>query len=217
MANMEPLVLYVDGFWNSPYAFSAFVCLKEKGLPFETREVNLHERAQKTPQFQSKSVTARVPVLEHGAFRLSESSAIVEYLDDTFPPPRYPAMLPPAPQERARARQIMAWIRSDLLSIREERATHTFFYKHAVQPLSPAGKAAAEKLIAAALAFIPDGRTLLFDAFSVADVDLAMMLMRLVGNGDPVPARLREFVAAQWQRPSVREWVEHERSPYMPY
>jgi glutathione S-transferase len=217
MASMEPLVLYVDGFWNSPYAFSAFVCLKEKGLPFETREVNLHERAQKTPQFQSKSVTARLPVLEHGAFRLSESSAIVEYLDDTFPPPRYPAMLPAAPQERARARQIMAWIRSDLLPIREERATHTFFYKHAVQPLSPAGKAAAEKLIAAASAFIPDGRTLLFDAFGVADADLAMMLMRLVGNGDPVPARLREFVAAQWQRPSVREWVEHERSPYMPY
>src|SRR5215470_13643730 len=154
---MEPLVLYVDGFWNSPYAFSAYVCLKEKGLPFETREINLHERAQKTPQFQSKSVTARVPMLEHGAFRLSESSAIVEYLEDTFPPPRYAAMLPAAPQERARARQIMAWIRSDLMPIREERSTHTFFYKHPVQPLSPAGKAAAEKLIAAAAAFIPEG------------------------------------------------------------
>jgi glutathione S-transferase len=217
MASMEPLVLYVDGFWNSPYAFSAFVCLKEKGLPFETREVKLHERAQKTPQFQSKSVTARVPMLEHGAFQLSESSAIVEYIEDTFPPPRYPAMLPAAPQQRARARQIMAWIRSDLMAIREERATHTFFYKHPVQPLSSAGKAAAEKLIAAASAFIPEGCTSLFGAFSVADADLAMMLMRLVGNGDPVPTRLRAFVAAQWQRPSVREWVEHERVPYVPY
>jgi hypothetical protein len=39
-------------------------------------------------------LTARVPVLEHGAFPLSESSAIVEYLEDTFAPPRYPAMLP---------------------------------------------------------------------------------------------------------------------------
>jgi len=214
---MEPLVLYVDGFWNSPYALSVFVCLKEKGLPFETREVNLHERAQNTPQFQSKSVTARVPMLEHGAFQLSESSAIVEYLEDVFSPPQWRAMLPAAPQERARARQIMAWIRSDLMAIREERGTHTVFYKHPVQPLSPAGKAAAEKLIAAALVFIPDGRTSLFDAFCVADVDLAMMLMRLVGNGDPVPARLREFVATQWQRPSLREWVEHARAPYVPY
>jgi glutathione S-transferase len=214
---MEPLVLYVDGFWNSPYAFSVFVCLKEKGLQFETREVNLHERAQMAPRFRSNSVTARVPMLENGAFRLSESSAIVEYLEDTFPPPRYPAMFPAAPEERARARQIMAWVRSDLMPLREERGTHTFFYKHPVQPLSAAGKAAAEKLITATSAFVPEGRTSLFDAFSVADADLAMMLMRLIGNGDPVPAQLREFVAAQWERPSVREWVEHERAPYAPY
>src|SRR3954451_10280418 len=164
---MDPLILYVDGFWNSPYAFSVFVSLEEKGLPFETREVNLHEKAQKTPDFKARSVTARVPVLEHGAFRLSESSAIVEYLEDTFGPPRYPALLPAAPRERARARQIMAWIRSDLMPIREERSTHTFFYKHPVEPLSPAGKAAAEKLITAASAFLPDGRTTLFDAFSI--------------------------------------------------
>jgi glutathione S-transferase len=214
---MEPLVLYLDGFWNSPYAFSVFVCLKEKGLPFAIREVKLHEKQQRAAEFQEKSVTARVPVLEHGAFRLSESSAIVEYLEETFAPPGHAAMLPAAPRDRARARQIMAWIRSDLMPIREERATHTFFYKHPVEPLSPAGEAAAAKLIAAASAFIPDGRTALFDDFSIADADLAMMLMRLVGNGDPVPARLRDFVAAQWQRPSVREWVEHARAPYVPY
>jgi glutathione S-transferase len=214
---MDPLVLYVDGFWLSPYAFSVFVCLKEKGLPFQTREVNLHEQAQRTPDFEAKSVTARVPVLEHGAFRLSESSAIVEYLEDTFGPPGHPAMLPAAPRERARARQIMAWIRSDLMPIREERATHTLFYEHPVEPLSPAGKAAAQKLIAAASAFIPDGRTTLLDSFSIADADLAMMLMRLVGNGADVPAKLRQFVAAQWVRPSIRAWVERARAPYVPY
>ena len=217
MSQAEPLVLHVDGFWTSPYAFAAHVCLTEKGLPFTVREVNLHERAHATPAFHAKSVTARVPVLEHGAFALSESSAIVEYLEETFAPPRYPAMLPAAPRDRARARQIMAWIRSDLMPIREERSTHTFFYKNPVQPLSPAGRAAADKLIAAASAFIPDGRTSLFDAFSIADADLAMMLMRLVGNDDPVPAKLRDFVAAQWQRPSVRAWVDHQRAPYVPY
>lgn len=214
---MEPLVLYVDGFWNSPYALSVFVSLKEKGLPFVTREVDLSKREQKTPQFQSASLTGRVPLLEHGAFRLTESSAIVEYLEETFPPPRYPAMLPSAPQDRARARQIMAWVRSDLMPIREERSTHTVFYKNPGKPLSPAGQAAAERLIAAALAFIPEGRTSLFDAFSVADADLAMMLMRLVGNNDPVPARVRDFVTTQWQRPSLREWYDHKRAPYVPY
>lgn len=214
---MEPLLLHVDGFWNSPYAFSAFVALTEKGLPFTTTEVNLHELAQKTPAFRAKSATGRVPVLEHGTFHLSESSAIVEYLEDSFPPPAYPAVLPAAPRERARARQIMAWIRSDLLPIREERPTHTIFYERARTPLSAAGQAAAAKLISVAETFIPDGRASLFDAFSIADADLAMMLQRLIANGEPVPAKLRAFAAAVWRRESVRAFVDHPRPPYVPY
>lgn len=214
---MDPLTLYVDGFWTSPYAFSAFVALTEKGLPFTTREVNLHERAQSTPAFQARSVTGRVPVLEHGAFQLSESSAIVEYLEETFAPPTYPAVMPSKREDRARARQIMAWIRSDLMPIREERPTSTIFYEPSRTPLSEAGQAAARKLIAVASAFIPDGRTALFDAFSIADADLAMMLQRLIANGHDLPPKLTAFAAAQWRRPSVRAFVERPRPPYVPY
>jgi glutathione S-transferase len=214
---MEALILHSDGFWTSPYVFSVFVSLTEKGLAFETRQVNLHELAQKAPAFGAISVTSRVPVLEHGAFRLSESSAIVEYLEDVFAPPRYVAVLPQEPKQRARARQIMAWIRSDLMPIREERPTSTIFYEPSREPLSPAGEAAAEKLIAAASAFIPDGRTSLFDTFSVADADLAMMLQRLIANGHAVPSKLRAFTEAQWSRPSVRAFVDRPRVPYVPY
>ncbi|MEO8214283.1 MAG: glutathione transferase [Myxococcales bacterium] len=214
---MEPLLLHGDGFWNSPYVFSVFVTLTEKGLPFATRTVNLREGAQKTPAFQALSLTSRVPVLEHGAFHLSESSAIVEYLEETFAPPTYPAVLPAAVRDRARARQIMAWLRSDLLPLREERPTASFFYKQSMPPLSSAGRAAVDKLIAAASALLSDGRTSLFDAFSIADADLAMMLQRLVGNGEAVPGKLRDFVDAQWQRPSVRAFVERERPAYVSY
>ena len=42
-----------------------------------------------------------------------------------FPAPTHPPLLPALPQPRARARQLLAWIRSDLMPIREERATHT--------------------------------------------------------------------------------------------
>jgi len=217
---MEPLTLHVDGFWTSPYAFAAFVALQEKGLPFTTREVNLHELAQHQPDFQSRSITGRVPVLEHGDFRLSESSAIVEYLEETFPAPKYAALLPAGARDRARARQIMAWIRSDLLPLREERATHTIFYQPARQPLSEAGRAAAAKLIAAASAFlatVPDGRPSLFEAFTIADADLAMMLHRLIANHLPIPAKLHDYAQAQWQRPSIRTFVQHPRRPYVPY
>jgi glutathione S-transferase len=214
---MDPLILYVDGFWNSPYALSVFVCLTEKGLRFETREVRLHEREQLAPAFQTRSVTGRVPVLEHGSFRLSESSAIVEYLEETFPPPEHTSIWPSTRNGRARARQIMAWLRSDLMPIRDERPTSTIFYAPSRAPLSTAGQTAAAKLIAAASAFIPEGRTSLFGTFTIADVDLAMMLKRLIANGDPVPPHLRDFVAAQWERPSVRAFVERRRPPSAAY
>ena len=44
---MEPLTLYVDGFWISPYALSAFVALEEKGLPYTVKEVKLNKKEQK--------------------------------------------------------------------------------------------------------------------------------------------------------------------------
>ena len=217
MSQLEPLVLHVDGFWTSPYAFAAYVCLTEKRLPFEVREVNLHERAQMKAPFQGKSVTARVPVLEHDGFALSESSAIVEYLEETFPAPAYTPTLPTDRRDRARARQIMARIRSDLGPLRDERPTNTIFYEPAEHPLSLMGAAAAEKLIRVASAFVPDGRSTLFDTFCIADADLAMMLQRLVANNQSVPAKLRDFAQTQWQRPSIRTWVEHKRKPYVSY
>jgi glutathione S-transferase len=54
---------------------------------------------------KEKSVTARVPGLVHGEFWLAELLAIVEYLEETFPPPEWPRLLPADAQRRARARQ----------------------------------------------------------------------------------------------------------------
>src|SRR5262249_50730021 len=148
MTDPGSLRLYSDSFWISPYVFSAFVGLREKGLPFEVSEVSLSDGAQLRPDYRDRSLTARVPALEHDGFWLSESSAFVEYLDEAFPAPTYPRLLPRDLRERARARQLMAWLRSDLAALREERATHTMFYERATQPLSAAGAHAAAKLIA---------------------------------------------------------------------
>ncbi len=210
------LTLSVDSFWISPYAFSCYVALKEKGLPFEVRAVSLPDKDHHRPEYQQKSLTGRVPMLQHGDFTLSESSAIVEYLDDAFP--GTPRALPSSVRDRSRARQIMAWVRSDLMPIREERATTTMFYERATKPLSPAAQDAARRLMAFAQGVVPEGRTSLFGAaWSAADTDLAFMLQRLNLNGFELPPAVRRFTEAQWQRRSVQEWVKRERLPYRPY
>jgi glutathione S-transferase len=214
---MADLSLSVDAFWTSPYAFSVFVALKEKGLAFDVETVALHDRAHQQPEYLARSLTGRVPVLRHRGWSLSESSAIDEYLDEAFPAPEFARLFPTDLQDRARARQLMAWVRSDLTPIRAERPTTTLFYEPTRKPLSPAAQPAAARLLAVAEALIPEGRTTLFPRWCIADADFALMLQRLLLNGDTASAKVHAFVDAQWARPSVRAWLEQKRPPYVPY
>ncbi|MDQ0037538.1 glutathione S-transferase [Variovorax boronicumulans] len=204
----DPLRLYVDAQFASPYAMSVFVALHEKKLSFEMTTVDLSAFENRGPAFANLSLTQRVPTLVHGDFRLSESSAIAEYVDEVFPGV---ALYPAEPRSKARARQVQAWLRSDLMPIRQERATEVLFYKPSASPLSPAALASAQTLFHVAESLLPSGAQNLFGDWSIADVDLALMLNRLVLNGDPVPARLAAYAAHQWQRPSVQRWVWQTR------
>jgi glutathione S-transferase len=206
------LTLYADTGLASPYAMSAFVALTEKDLPFALKTVDLDTGDHKAAAYARKSLTGRVPTLVHGAFHLSESSAITEYLDDVFPAPRYPPVYPSERQARARARQVQAWLRSDLLPIREERPTSVIFFNRPVdRPLSVAGAAAAAKLLAAAAALVGADAGPMLGDWCVADTDLALMLMRLIANGDPVPAKLKLYAERQWERQAVQQWVAKPR------
>lgn len=202
------MLLYVDSQYTSPYAMSVFVGLKEKKIPFELRTIDLLNGANRSAEYATESLTARVPTLVDGDFSLSESSAITEYLDEVYPGT---ALYPSDPRTKARARQVQAWIRSDLMDIRQERSTIVVFYQPSPQPLSPAAEIAARKLFRAAETLLAHGGDNLFGSWSIADVDLALMLNRLVLNGDPVPSRLADYARLQWQNPSVQEWVNQRR------
>src|SRR5580700_11223350 len=216
-----PLTLYGNTHWTSPYVLSVFVALREKRLPFEVKTVALDEGEQRSAAFAARSLTARVPTLLDDDFPLSESSAIIEYLEDAYPAPKHARVLPTEPHVRARARQVMAWIRSDLMAIRDERSTEWVFYPHdqvpAFKPLSEVGQRAVAKLMSAAESLVPADSGSLFGAWCVADTDLAMMLQRLIKTGHDVPARIRAYADAQWLRPAVKEFCAQKRPPFRPY
>jgi len=205
-----PLRLYADTQFASPYAMSVFVALREKQLAFELFAVDLGSGANREESYAVESLTQRVPTLAHGDFALSESSAIAEYLDDTFPET---LVYPRDRHLRARARQVQAWLRSDLLPIRQERSTEVVFYKNEAPALTAAAELAVEKLYFAADRLLSQDASNLFGDWCIADTDLALMLNRLVMNGDDVPAKLASYAARQWERASVQQWVKLDRPP----
>lgn len=206
---MASLTLYVDNNYFSPFAMACFVTLVEKKLPFELKALDLAAGEHLRPEFRDLALTGRVPALVHGELVLNESSAIVEYLEETFPAPDYAAVLPKDRIQRAKAREIQAWLRSDLLALRAERSTNVIFAEPVSTPLTAAGQAAADRLIRIAERLI-DGDNL-FGQWTIADTDLAVMLNRLVKNGDPVPARIARYVETQWARESVQQWVKFSK------
>jgi glutathione S-transferase len=210
MSSANALLLYTDAQFASPYAMSVFVALHEKHLTFDMRTVDLAQHANNERNYATTSITQRVPALVHDGFTLSESSAITEYIDEAF---EGTALYPKDRQQRARARQIQAWLRSDLMPIRSERSTEVVFYGARGGALSAVARHAAAKLFAACDAWIAQGAPHLFDEWSIADVDLALMLNRLVLHGDDVPPHLADYARHQWQRPSVQRWLELQRPP----
>jgi glutathione S-transferase len=61
------------------------LCLKEKGLEFESRYIDLHRFEQHSPEFVRINPNGQVPALIHDGRIVTESTVINEYLDDVFP------------------------------------------------------------------------------------------------------------------------------------
>jgi glutathione S-transferase len=210
MKGARMITLYAEQLWDSPFVYTVMVALEEKRVPYQTHVLNLALGEQRSPAFQSSSLTARVPAIEHDGFWLSESLAIVEYLEEVTPEP---ALFPGGLRERARARQILGWLRSDLQALRRDRSTESMFYERAREPLTAGGRADADKLVRVTSALLSSGGDWLFGDFGIADADLAFMLARLHLNGDALPEPIARYVERVWQRPSVQVYMGQPRPP----
>ena len=81
-----------------PYCARVRIVLAEKGVEYETVEIDLDDRPA---WIYEKNVTGRVPVMEEDAFVLPESAVIMEYIEERYPEP---PLLPQDAAARALAR-----------------------------------------------------------------------------------------------------------------
>jgi glutathione S-transferase len=147
---------------------------------------------------------------------LSESSAIIEYLEEMFPAPAYPRLLPEDPYARGRVRQWMAFLRADVFAVRDERSFWMCVYPEPnPRPLSRQAEREARELVDLVEGLVTCGE--LDPAhWNIAHADFALTLLRLARTGYPLPDRVRTFMEATLQRPSLRAYLEHPRPPFRP-
>ena len=90
-------------YFRSSASFRVRIALELKGLPFEYISVHLAKGEHKKPEYAAVAADGLVPLLDLGTERLSQSLAIIEYLDETHPTP---ALLPADSLGRAKVRAL---------------------------------------------------------------------------------------------------------------
>ena len=97
---MNPFVVHLVP--GSPFSRAVLMTLEEKSAPYRVRPVA--PGTMRAAEHLARHPFGRVPVLEHGEFRLYETQAILRYLDRVLP---RPALTPADPRAAARMDQLM--------------------------------------------------------------------------------------------------------------
>ena len=106
---MPQAVLY--DYYRSSAAYRVRIALNMKGIAYEQRPVNLLQSEQKSERYRALNPQGFVPMLEIDGHRLTQSLAILNYLDIRFP---VPPLIPASAAERAHVVALAMMVACDI-------------------------------------------------------------------------------------------------------
>ena len=110
------MILY--DYFRSSAAYRVRIALNLKGLQYDRRNVHLRKGEQRGAEYKSVNAQGLVPTLEIGGVRLTQSLAIIEYLDEKYPEP---PLVPHDSEDRAWVRAIAMTVACDIHPIDNTR------------------------------------------------------------------------------------------------
>ena len=127
---MSKLTLY--SYWRSSAAYRVRIGLNLKSLPYTQNVVHLVRDGgeQRSAAYRALNPQALVPTLQHGDLVLTQSLAILEYLEETHPAP---ALLPPDAAGRARVRALAQLVACDIHPLNNLRVGQYLKAEHALE------------------------------------------------------------------------------------
>lgn len=171
--------LVLHHYWRSSSSWRVRWALAHKGLPWESRAVNLLEGAQSEPSYvANKSPMGFVPCLEVDGRPLTESVAILEWLDEVQPEP---ALYPRDPWARARVRQLVEFVNAGTqplqnLGVNRRHSSDPAEQKAWARHWIERGLTAIERELDLARAEGLGGKHAIGDALTAADLYIAPQL-----------------------------------------
>jgi maleylpyruvate isomerase len=112
----------LHGYWRSTASYRVRIALNLKGVAHDQRTHDLRQGAQRSDAYLTLNAQGLVPALEIDGTVLTQSLAILEWLDEVHPTP---PLLPSTPGARAVVRAMASLIASDIHPLNNLRVLNT--------------------------------------------------------------------------------------------
>ena len=178
-----------------PFSHRCRIVLYEKGMDFEIRDVDLHD---KPDDIASMNPYNRVPILVERDLTLYESNIINEYIDERFP---HPQLMPADPVMRARARLFLYNFEHDLFS-------HIGDLEHGTTKAAEKSRVIVRDNLTQIAPIFAKQKHILGEDYSMLDVAIAPLLWRLEHYGIQLPKQglpILKYAERLFSRPAFIE------------
>lgn len=178
------------------------IALHEAGMEFTPRKVDFKAGEQTMPEYLTLNPKGRVPILDVGQTRLTETGAILDYIAT-----QAPGLMPADPLEAAHMRGVMYYLASTMHVNHAHKMRGHRWADHADSHADMAAK--TPETMTASARYVEDhclrGTFVTGEEVSIADPYLFIVCSWLEGDGvDVAPfAKIRAFRAAMEGRTSV--------------
>ncbi len=178
-----------------PFSHRCRIVLYEKGMDFEIRDVDLHD---KPDDIVAMNPYNRVPILVERDLTLYESNIINEYIDERFP---HPQLMPADPVMRARARLFLYNFEHDLFS-------HIGDLEHGTTKAAEKSRVIVRDNLTQIAPIFAKQKHILGEDYSMLDVAIAPLLWRLEHYGIQLPKQglpILKYAERLFSRPAFIE------------